>query len=358
MEINKYISELVYKNDCVIIPGFGAILCRYKAAEFDAQRDSVTPPTKTLVFNDKLMLGDGQLDRILSTRKAISFEQAGEEISTYVKYIWATLNKEKTYSIDGIGHFFKAEEGLVFEPETKINYLETSFILPEVFFKKIERTGNPSKKIADRPSVPNDKVKPVAKKRTKWWLLVPVILTLGIAYSFYAVDFNGLFKQNHQEASSKSQYNFDDPMGKQIDAQELSRKEAVAIEPETTVAAASIVSAPSNDEVIEEVPATQETAPVVQQQLKTKVKVVSEVSLVSEATNRFYLIMGGFGSVENAEKARVKLAKKGYDAKVIEPVGGAGLYRVSLSDFPTKVEADLETAKVKSEFAGVWVLTY
>lgn len=52
--IEKYISELLYQYDCVIIPGFGGFIGNYSPALIDPIYHTFHPPYKSLLFNINL----------------------------------------------------------------------------------------------------------------------------------------------------------------------------------------------------------------------------------------------------------------------------------------------------------------
>ena len=51
MDIAAHIGQLVLKQECVIIPGLGAFLTNYHAAEINPRQHHILPPTRKLVFN-------------------------------------------------------------------------------------------------------------------------------------------------------------------------------------------------------------------------------------------------------------------------------------------------------------------
>ena len=55
------ISQLLYRYDCVIIPGFGGFVTQFKSAAIDRQAHSIYPPSKEVSFNSMLVKNDGVL---------------------------------------------------------------------------------------------------------------------------------------------------------------------------------------------------------------------------------------------------------------------------------------------------------
>ncbi len=365
MEINKYISELLYKHDCVIVHGFGAMLCHYQPALIDEPRKSFAPPAKSLAFNEKLVVSEGHLEQYIASKLSLSIDDAIALILKDVQIALAQLHTEKSYSITGLGHFYETENGIRFESENKINYLETSFALPEVFIDPIDRSKSGLGKPADRPAVTapatKTKVTKAGQQGRKWWVAtLPVVFLLALGVSFYTFDPFSLFvEESEQVAKKKSDnYNFDDPMGKGVNAGDVERAENIAAHPETTVAAAGVIAPPSFDSEPEHAIVEEET-PNVQQNLKTSVKVViSDAVVISEKQGRAHIIAGGFSTLENAEKLRVKFEEEGLESKIIEPYGSVNLYRVTMGDYTTKVEALEKADELRVNHPGLWVLIY
>jgi len=52
MRTADYIEELLYRYNCVIVPGFGAFLTQLKSAEINKSTNTFLPPSKVISFND------------------------------------------------------------------------------------------------------------------------------------------------------------------------------------------------------------------------------------------------------------------------------------------------------------------
>lgn len=55
------VSELLYKHNCVIIPGFGGFITNYKPSGFEESRNLISPSSKKVAFNQLLIENDGLL---------------------------------------------------------------------------------------------------------------------------------------------------------------------------------------------------------------------------------------------------------------------------------------------------------
>ena len=61
MQISQLISTLLYRYECVVVPGFGAFLSQRISAKIDPQSHAFYPPKKRLSFNEQLQSNDGIL---------------------------------------------------------------------------------------------------------------------------------------------------------------------------------------------------------------------------------------------------------------------------------------------------------
>ena len=76
MQLSPYIKDLLYRYECVIIPGFGAFLANYTSASIDADSSTFYPPGKTISFNRQLQTNDGLLANYVASVEGTSSELA------------------------------------------------------------------------------------------------------------------------------------------------------------------------------------------------------------------------------------------------------------------------------------------
>lgn len=133
MTIATYISDLLYRYECVILPGFGAFLSQKVSAEFNEKEQNFYPPKKQLSFNSQLKKNDGLLANYIAEVENIGYKKAVYNIEVYVQQLQLQLEKEKKFSIKNIGSFELTTEGqLQFEPLISCNFLADSFGLSSI----------------------------------------------------------------------------------------------------------------------------------------------------------------------------------------------------------------------------------
>ena len=140
MKIEQYISQLLYRYQCVTVPGFGAFLTEFQSAQLDENAHSFYPPKKMISFNPFIKNNDGLLANHLAESEKISYEVAVNAIQTEVS-LWKTKIQEfGNFSIKNIGDFsLNSERSIVFVPVDQINYLKESFGLSSFVSPAVKR---------------------------------------------------------------------------------------------------------------------------------------------------------------------------------------------------------------------------
>jgi hypothetical protein len=128
MKMEHYVSQLLYRYQCVTVPGFGAFLTENQSAQLDLDNHTFFPPKKVVSFNPYVKNNDGLLANHIAVVEKMSYEVAVKAIENQVA-IW----KDKLFMFEGIilknvGEIVvNADKNLVFTPYNQINYLTDSF---------------------------------------------------------------------------------------------------------------------------------------------------------------------------------------------------------------------------------------
>lgn len=140
MHIETYISDLLYRYDCVTIPEFGAFLTKRVSATIDESNHTFFPPKKVISFNEQLQHNDGLLASYIADAEKIPYEVAVQKISKQVKSIKSFLTEGETLSFSTIGDLILNGDGkIVFEPSHNSNYLTDAFGLSEFKASNVNR---------------------------------------------------------------------------------------------------------------------------------------------------------------------------------------------------------------------------
>ena len=324
MNHNKYISELLFEYDCVIIPGFGGFIGNYMPARIQSAYHTFIPPSKSLLFNSNLKQNDGLLAVRVSQGEKMSYSDALLSIGTLVNNWDKQLNSGLTVEIDRVGKLFRDKEGnLQFEQDKEINFLTESYGLSSFISPAIKRQGTRrklEKKILRYAGAPSHNRRYIPEV-LKWAAFLA--LPIGTA-AFFGIS-------NLEKIKSLS------------------------------VAYSGLLFSNSSPVIVK-------SAPSVRASFKPKQEVVKVLPPISEPAKQepvivkaslekpFAIIVGAFRFLENAEGLVSDLRSKGYDAAITGQTK-TGLYRVSLRSFSDKSEAFEQLALVRSkEFSSAWLL--
>lgn len=155
MEMEKYISDLMYRYDCVIVPDFGAFLANPVSAKLIRDPYTFLPPSKNLSFNQLLTNNDGLLATYISDVEKCGYEKAMGKIKDKTALWNQILNAKGKIVLDEIGTMVLNLEGkIVFEPKHQTNYLTSSFGLSPVVATPIVREVLKEQVVAMEEKIP------------------------------------------------------------------------------------------------------------------------------------------------------------------------------------------------------------
>ncbi len=140
MRVEHYISELLYRYECVTIPGFGSFLTQHQSARIHRNTHAFYPPSKTLSFNARLTTNDGLLAKHISGITKKTYETVLEDLASLTRQWEQLLGVHEKLRLENIGELWLNQEGkLQFEPSYRINYLTSSFGLSSFVSQGIVR---------------------------------------------------------------------------------------------------------------------------------------------------------------------------------------------------------------------------
>lgn len=140
MKIDHYISQLLYRYQCVIVPGFGAFLTENQSAQLHENANAFYPPKKMLSFNSHLKNNDGLLAHHIAQAEKMSYESAVDAIQDATTIWKNSLHTNGKLSLKNIGELsLNTENNLVFAPSDNLNYLTGSFGLSSFISPMVKR---------------------------------------------------------------------------------------------------------------------------------------------------------------------------------------------------------------------------
>lgn len=288
MTMTNYITDLLYRYDCVIIPGFGGFVTNRIGAKVNNFTHTFYPPTKQITFNSHLKHNDGLLANYVASVENISFEKASDTISSYVNK-WQNQIQSSSIEIENLGSLvINQDNNIVFEPKNTTNYLTESFGLSTVETPAVKRFKEQVKPLV--PIVKKEQKRGVIPV-IKYAATAAILLTLGFAgYNTYQNNQQKEFFTNQQKDLEKK----------------IQTSTFVITNPLPTI----------------------------------------ELSVATESNNPYYIIAGAFRFPKNAQKKVLQLKKKGYAGKIIGK-NKKGLTMVAYDSFSSIEKAREELASIK-----------
>jgi hypothetical protein len=330
MKINvvKYIPELLFRHDCVIIPGFGGFIGNYSPATINPVYHTFYPPFKSLLFNIHLKQNDGLLASFVSQAEKIPYEHAMDLIRIMLEEWNRELENGQELVIEKVGKIVKETDGILqFEQDPSVNYLPDAFGLTTLVSPAIRRPGMQDKleKKLNR-YIYNPSGKPGKLTRTlKWAAIMALPVGLTIYLSLTNIDKIRSFHENYT--------------GFLFPNSSLVVKKSVE-------SPRILLHTNKSDNKLS--PAT----PVIQD-IKPEARETADLP----ARKPFAIIVGAFRFRDNADNLVAKLRQEGADAGIFDTTT-TGLFRVSIGTFTSRDEAIGQLAVVRSgNYSSAWLLS-
>ena len=307
MQLETYISDLLYRYECVVIPDFGAFLTQRESAKIHESTNAFYPPKKVLSFNEQIQKNDGLLVHYISDVEKIPFETALNKIQKRIKSLKSYLIQGETLTFDNIGDIFLSKDGKIqFEPSYHLNYLTDSFGLSQFVSPDVTREVYKEEVEAIEEAVPLMITPEERRERPylRYAAVALIALTIGgLGVSKFYVD----QIENHNQL-----------------AQEQANKELESRIQEATF----IIDNP-----------------------------LPAITLnVAKQEGRYHIVAGAFRIEQNSFKKVKQLQKLGYNARKIG-VNKYGLHEVVYESFEDRVEALRTLRKIRyNHNNAAWLL--
>ena len=307
MNIAPYIAQLLYRYQCVTVPGFGAFLTEIQSAQLIESSNSFFPPKKMISFNAYLKNNDGLLANHIAQAEKTSYEYAISAIQ-YEVFNWKkALQENGLFAIKNVGDFsLNADKNLIFTPYDQTNYLSNSFGLAPFVSPKVKRELFEQKIEA----LEDENVIPLIpeRRKTSAYLKYAAIFVLGLGLTGAVVY--PIYQQ-------------------QIANETILVEQSVQMKVQNKI---------------------QEATFFIENPIPAVTLTVKEVKM------SYHVVAGAFREEKNAEKIFHQLSDQGYKARRI-PQNKYGLFPVLYGSYTTFPEA--ESAKQEIQKTGnpdAWIL--
>lgn len=304
MTLPKYISDLLYRYECVIIPDFGGFITQEISATINHFTHTFNAPSKQIGFNAQLKNSDGLLINYVATAENISFDQARTQIAEEVAN-WKSILENDSLELEGIGSISMNENKVyIFEPSNEVNYLTSSFGLNSYVSPAISRIKYKEQVRTLKPETPV-----VVPERKGSNAFIKYAASAAIIFALGTFGWNEYQKSVHNDLLAEA---------------EMQQQKV-----EKTIQEATF-------EIENPLPSI-------------------TVNVVKE-TFDYHVIAGAFREPANAEKKVNQLKAAGFDAKILG-VNKWNLTQVAYASFNSRAEALTSLRQIKkSDSKDAWLL--
>ena len=311
MQIEKHISDLLYRYQCVTVPGFGAFLTETVSAHVTGSASSFFPPKKVVSFNANVKNNDGLLANHVALQEKMSYELAVIKIGDVVNEWTYLLQNRNRVVLKNIGEIsVNNEMNWVFEPANTINYLTDSFGLTPFVSPEITR------------EILKQEVEALEEK-------APIIFTPERKKDYSYLKYAAIFVVMLGAGGFGYKTYYD----QQIETKTLAVQKNVQEKVQQQIQEATFVI----------------SAPVEAVELSVAAPVEEKMP--------YHLVAGAYRSEVNANKAIAELKAAGFENAKMLPMNKHNLYPVVYGSFKNLNEAQTERKNIqKSHNAEAWLL--
>ena len=311
MQIEKHISDLLYRYQCVTVPGFGAFLTETVSAHVTGSASSFFPPKKVVSFNANVKNNDGLLANHVALQEKMSYELAVIKIGDVVNEWTYLLQNRNRVVLKNIGEIsVNNEMNWVFEPANTLNYLTDSFGLTPFVSPEITR------------EILKQEVEALEEK-------TPIIFTPERKKDYSYLKYAAIFVVMLGAGGFGYKTYYD----QQIETKTLAVQKNVQEKVQQQIQEATFVI----------------SAPVEAVELSVAAPVEEKMP--------YHLVAGAYRSEVNANKAIAELKAAGFENAKMLPINKHNLYPVVYGSFKNLNEAQTERKNIqKSHNAEAWLL--
>ena len=360
MELVKYIRDLLYHHDCVVVPGFGGFVANERSARIDQAAGNFHPPSREIGFNIRLDHNDGLLISYLSARLSVNYVDARKLVESFTDSVLKKLEAGRPVQFEGIGQFsVDRQQNLQFDPEPHANFLTDAYGLSFFRFPSLD-SGEASRR---KPGKLHGTASAGLPRRTKQLLRYAAVGIPLIAALTWGAMNTGVIREFDFDISSLN------PFSAVIDT---GVKHAPLYE-EPHVRSDSPVAGKLNEMSSQRRALMYREDSLADRETAVAERVPGAGDILAENTDGFspregsdalavaamqhHLVAGSFRRQQNALVLMDRLSQEGYNSRLME--SEKGMYRVSLFSTDNRTEALRKLYQVREESgrSDVWLLS-
>lgn len=342
--ITQLITELLYKNDCVIVPNLGGFVAQSYSSHFSNGSSLLLPPTKQILFNKNLKHNDGLLVSSYSEKFELSYDLAFIQIEDYKEYIQSLLIVKKRFELLNLGLLYvDLDNEIRFESKIDVNFLIDSFGFEPVIAKEIEKNAEP---FLNKTLYEDRKINSTKKSSKKYSVKQIALLAIGLPITITMLVFaaNSKPMEPIMHSSLNPFYNSPKTYSK------LSKRDNKSFFLDKISKASLIEDNKGNATFI----LTENGVTLISSNKEVEEIKKEENNIVNTSAN-YQVVVGCFGIESNASNLIKKLKSKNINA-AISGINAKGLHVVSCGGFNAKSEAIVLVNSLKNEFPNAWIM--
>ena len=307
MKLSNYISDLLYRYECVIVPNFGGFITNETSAKVNHFTHTFYPPKKQITFNSHLKNNDGLLANYIASAEKIPFNDAVSKIEKEIQE-WNQTIENEAIEITKIGSLsLNKDNKIIFEPSTSVNYLTSSFGLNSFNSPAIKRLQY--KERASKLESAVVELNSEEKRNRKAPLFLKYAATVAILFAVGSFGWK-TYNENQYQNQLLAEHELQQSVEKKI----------------------------------------QQATFVIENPLP-----IITLNIAKEVQN-YHVIAGAFREPGNAERKVKQLLEKGYDAQILG-INKWNLTQVSYGSFSDRLDALQNLRTIKRTVASdAWLL--
>jgi cell division septation protein DedD len=356
VQLEVFISELLYDHDCVVLPDFGGVVANYRSARLNRRSHVISPPSKHVGFNRNLKNNDGLLINHVANVLGISYQDAQKMVKECISAFENKLNTEGRLVLHRIGVFFRDRGGqLQFIPDEQENYLLSSFGLTPVQLKFIEQ----EKEITAEPDTPV--VELVTTKRRYRGLKIAAALAIPLAVGgllLLGKNSQGNGRLNFASLNPFQKYEVVADYSQAVNLPDDAVMSDIQNPVEAWLSGAEskmkfdfVTCQPSEQGIV--IRREKVVAEPVSTRVDRESQPLRNETARSSGAGRYAVIGGAFSVAENAENFLQKLRSEGFDAQIAGKKDGLTL--VAYGYYNTREEAKQALKNIRSGGGSAWI---
>lgn len=378
MDIDIYISELLFENDLVNVPGLGSFSAKKLPAQVDEEKNQLSPPSKRITFEPKVKGFDEKLINFVAQKEKISTQDASKKVKDFVKTCKEAVIEGKVVVLNNLGKLSMNDKGdYIFKQDPNINFNKSAFGMKpfsNAAYKK-QDTKKIIKQEAKKQSKQKTKKKDSVKEKKKNY--TPIIIWASIAAILIAAGVLGYLNQELTKkyfykvkvmiAGEEEMHVPDSPKGAldhvymNMVLNDTITKDAIYMHPFIDTTLVTRQFAYTGGPFYAKAPFMSMNAPlIIHEQEDTQGDNVdnSEANKDQNLSSKHYhVIAGSFEIYNNAVNYCETLKNQGYPNSRVFKKPYNGLHRVTYNSYSTKETALDELKRFRSQInPNSWVL--